>query len=301
MGWTMTRLSTELRSNRRFRRRGCRSCRHPRPAQRPPRNPPSTRDGLQHAQVPRLRPHRRSPNKSGGGDKGTPREYDPPAAAASQPQPRLHINLVHTSPPRRVPGEGAGRVDVCPCLADSAKGGVWEAATQAYQLPRMERCIRPHRHGCPRARLSLRRARVSTCPCPRPPSSRDAALRSIPAEDHARESESYWQETQMKQQHSPLTTPVRHPCTSVPTRILSASRTWTMLISSRRTIDSPRSCQVSPLTHILSSPSSSASSIEIPSRPPVPQISHPIAVLQDRRPVSIASTEFDLLLPHHIL
>lgn len=220
----------------------------------------------------------------------------PPLATASPPSPppppspRLHINLVHTSPPRRVPGEG---VDESMCVP------VWPTRPN-------QGCGRPPLK--PTNYLGWQDAfvhtvmdahvRVSHCdqrgfrPALAPVFPPREMLRfdRYQQEDHARESKSYQQATQVKQQqhhqHYPYAT---SGCEDPNEDAVSVEDLEDADIQSE---DYRLSTLMSGITfdeHISSS-SSSASTVESHPRPAVPQISHPTRTASRPRPISIAST-----------
>jgi len=215
----------------------------------------------------------------------------PPLAAASQPHPKLHINLVHTSPPRRVSGEGVDESMCVPVLPTRPKDGCGRPPLKptnhlgwkdAYVHTVMDAHVRV-------SHCDQRGFRPALAPVL--PPREMLRFDRYQQEDHARESESYRQETQMKQQQQ------RHYCHQ-PDLISVHDSSNKDLVSVEDLDDADvrsEDCRLSTLMSGVtfdahSSSSSSASSIEIHPRPPVPQISHPMHGAPRQRAVSIAST-----------
>ena len=224
--------------------------------------------------------------------KGRPTSAIPQLPAPSQPQPRLHINLVHTSPPPSVPGEGADESMCVPVWPTRPKEGCGRPPlkptnylgwNEVYVHTVMDAHVRVS-HSDERA---FRPALAPVLP-PREMLRFD----QYQLEDHARESESYWQEAQVNQQHEPY--PDHHSyLASMHERsdknTISAEDLDNVDILSE---DYRLSTLMSGITfdaHCSASPSST-SSIEIPPPPPVPHTSHPTRGAPRPRPISIAST-----------
>jgi hypothetical protein len=215
----------------------------------------------------------------------------PPPPPTSQPQPRLHINLVHTSPPLRVPGEGTDEsmcVPVWPTRPDEGCGRPplkptnYLGRKDAYVHTVMDAHVRV-------SHCDERAFRPALAPVL--PPREMLRFDRYQQEDHARESESYRQETQMKQQvhdhhHH------HHDAASLDVFDKGPLSVGDLDDPDIQSEDYRLSTLMSGITfdaHTASPSSSSASSIEIHPQPLVPtpfQISRP----SRPRPVSIAST-----------
>jgi hypothetical protein len=211
----------------------------------------------------------------------------PPLAAASQSQPKLHINLVHTSPPRKVPGEGVNESMCVPVWPTRPKDGCGRPPLKptnylgwkdAYVHTVMDAHVRV-------SHCDERGFRPALAPVL--PPREMLRFDQLQQEDHAREAESYRQETQMKQQ--------KHYC---PDHAVHESPNKDFAgvedldDADVQSEDYRLSTLMSGITFDAhtSSSSSSAPSTEIFPRLPVPQISHPMRGTPRQRPASIAST-----------
>lgn len=209
------------------------------------------------------------------------------AIPPSQSQPKLHINLVHTSPPRRVPGEGVDESMCVPVWPTRPKDGCGRPPLKptnylgwkdAYVHTVMDAHVRV-------SHCDERGFRPALAPVL--PPREMLRFDQYQQEDHAREAESYRQETQTKQQKHYYPDPSVHECPNQD--FVSVEDLEDADIQSE---DYRLSTLMSGITFDAhtSPSSSSASSIQIHPRPPVPQISHPMCGTPRQRPSSIAST-----------
>ena len=211
----------------------------------------------------------------------------PPLAAASQSQPKLHINLVHTSPPRRVPGEGVDESMCVPVWPTRPKDGCGRPPLKptnylgwkdAYVHTVMDAHVRV-------SHCDERGFRPALAPVL--PPREMLRFDRYQQEDHAREAESYRQETQMKQQKPYHPDPPVHESPNVDFITVEDFDDGDV-----QSEDYRLSTLMSGITydaHTVTS-SSSASSIESLPVSPAPQISHPMRGAPTQRPASIAST-----------
>jgi len=211
----------------------------------------------------------------------------PPLAPTSQSQPKLHINLVHTSPPRKVPGEGVNEsmcVPVWPtrptegCGRPPLKPTNYLGWKDAYVHTVMDAHVRV-------SHCDERGFRPALAPVL--PPREMLRFDQFQQEDHAREAESYRQETQMKEQKQYCPNPSIHES---PIKDFVSVEDWDD--ADVQSEDYRLSTLMSGITFDAhtSPTSSSASSIEIHPRSPVPQVSHPMRGTPRQRPASIAST-----------